>query len=120
MNIVEYYNELCKKKCLEEDKEIKEFNDNLNRNLERVRNLKFHRSIFQKIAHPLTTVKTAIEYAALTWIRRDFDEYLDSDLLQYLDEESGDFYKDLINVSEDYKPKYVRDYIKKYNYPFKK
>ena len=111
MDIVKYYTEVSKEEIFKV-KEIKENSDELNSELKRVTNLIINRSLIEKLIHPVITIKSNIEYNHLKKIKRNFDSFVESDALIYVDEELGDIVSDLECAARYNKPKMLREYIK--------
>ena len=111
MDIVAYYTEISKREILE-NKEIKEFNEKLESELLRVSNLKFGSSVVSKLLHPIRTLKNNSEYKYLKTVRNEFDSYVASDVLMYVDEEHGDLVSDLESAARYFKPRLIREYVK--------
>lgn len=112
MDIVSYYTDLSKKELFKV-KEINEFSLELNSEMERVSNLKFNRSIVKKLMHPITTIRANNDYKRLKKIQDEFNYYVDSSVLLYDNSEFGELENDLRSAAVYYKPKFVKEYVKK-------
>ena len=111
MDIIEYYTELSKKEVMSV-KEVKDFNDQLNDELSKVSNLKFNRNVFMKLAHPIKTIKNSFDYRRLNKIKTNFNYFMNSNVLQYVCEESGELTSDLDYAARYYKPKAAVEYVR--------
>ncbi len=111
MDIVEYYTEISKKEMMNV-KEVKDFKDDLDSEITKVSNLKFNSSFISKLIHPVKTIKNNKKYKKLNKVKSNFDLFVDSDVLQYVVEESGDLADDLGYAAKYYKPKAAVEYVR--------
>ena len=111
MDIIDYYTELSKEVALK-DKEIKSFSDELDSKLTRINNLRVNTSLGNKIIHPFRTIRNAVNYKELSIIKRDFDSYINSDVLMYDNGDYGVLIEDLEGAATYYKPAVIREYVK--------
>lgn len=66
-----------------------------------------------KLMHPIKLVKTQVKKMRIKKVEKEFDTFMDSNILQYLEEESGELQTDLENAAFYYKPKFARKLAKK-------
>jgi len=111
MDIITYYTDVSKKEVMN-DKEIKTFSDDLNSELERVSKFRFNSSIVEKVLHPFVTIRTISDFRRLSTIKRDFDSYVNSDVLMYDNGDFGELALDLESAAKYYKPKIIKEYVK--------
>jgi len=111
MEIIEKYNELSKEK-LQSDEEISNYNENLNRNIDELTNLRINQKITTVIFHPIRVIRNNKELKRLTNIRNDFKELYDTNLVRFMEEESGNIEQDLKNAMNTTKPKMLKRFIK--------
>ena len=109
MEIVSYYNEVSKAE-LKKRKEIVDFDTSVTGEISRIENLQV--SNIQKLLHPITTIRTMFRYKRLLKIKKQFDEIVNSDILMYDKEGSGDLEEALSGAAKFYKPQYVLDYVR--------
>lgn len=119
MDIIDYYTEVSKKEVMDV-KEVKDFSEKLNSELSYVTNLKYGRSIIQKIMHPIVTVKSNRSYKKLNNIKDKFDSFINSDVLQYVDEETGELATDLDYAARHSKPAVAREFVKLIDFKVKR
>ncbi len=110
MDLVKYYTELSKKEALDNEN-IREFNDEVNCELSLIENIRVNTNMLYKLLHPYSVVKSNIRYKNLTKIKNKFESILESNVLLYSNEETGDLEKDLDSAAKIYKPKYIEDYV---------
>ncbi len=111
MDIIEYYTKVSREEALK-NKTIRDFNDNVDRQLWTIENFRANTKALYKIMHPYIVVKNSVRYKRLTKIRKEFDSYLDSSILLYEKEENGDLREDLEKASKYYKPIFIEKYVK--------
>ena len=113
METIDYYTRKSKE-VINSDKEISEFKSKLDNDFDRVRNLTFGSSLIDKLRHPIRTIRARRSYKKLKNVKNEFDSLVDADVLQFVDEESGELITDLENSCEYFKPKAIKKYIKTY------
>ncbi len=111
MDIIDYYTELSKKEIMSV-KEVKLFDEQLNDEFSKVSNLKFNRSFFKKLTHPIVTIRSNFAYKKLNKIKTNFNYFMNSDVLQYVKEETGELATDLDYAARYYKPKAAVEYVR--------
>lgn len=111
MDLIEYYTKVSREEALK-NKTIRDFNDSVDRELWTIEHFRANTKVINKILHPYTLVKNSFRYKRLTRIRNEFDSYLDSSILLYEKEETGNLREDLENASKYYKPMFIEKYVK--------
>lgn len=110
MDLVKYYTEMSRKEALDNES-IREFNDEVNCELSIIENMRLNTDILHKLLHPYRLIKNNIRYKKLIKIRNKFEDILDSNVLMYASEETGDLESDLNSAAMVYKPKYIKDFV---------
>ena len=118
MDIIDHYTEISKKEVMNV-KEVKDFSEKLESELLYVTNLKYGRSMIQKIIHPIVTVKNNRNYKRLNILKEKFDSFVNSDVLQYVDEETGELATDLDYAARHTKPTMAKEFVKSLDFKVK-
>lgn len=111
MNIEKY--DLIGKQNIDKNKYISSFTENLDEKIERITNFKYNKSKIYKIMHPVKTIKNNLEYNKLTVIKNEIQEVYDSNIMLFVDEETGNLEEDLEYASRVVKPKYMENFVKR-------
>lgn len=113
--LVNDYTEMSKEELFKH-KEIREFDDYVNREISRVVNVKFNTSTIKKITHPITMMKVNRDHRNIKKVRRQFDYYIDSSVMYYNQDDFADTRKDLAAAAKNHKPAFIKKYIKSVDY----
>lgn len=110
-NIIETYDKESRERIRDKES-VSKYKKELENYRVHLRNIKLnYSSILKKLCHPIIVLKTSSELKKVDKIERKLDEMLDSSLVMYFDEETGDLKEDLNNALEYYKPKHIEAFI---------
>lgn len=91
---------------------IRDFTENLDEKMERIKNFKYNKSTIYKITHPIKMIRNNIEYNRLTDVKKKFKDAYNSSIMLFVEEETGNLEDDLEYASRVVKPKFMENYVK--------
>lgn len=109
-NIIKIYNDKAKELILSDDFVI-EYRKSLQEKEEKLKNLKYNTSFFQKLIHPIRLIKTNINIKKIEQIKTEFSELIEKPITECIFDETGDITTDLDNAMNYGKPYIVRHYM---------
>jgi len=110
-NIIDLYTSKSME-YLNNDEIIKKYEKELKEKQEFVKDLVINTRLIDKIIHPFCLIRTSSELKRLDRIKKEYYELKNSNLLEHIDEETGDLQEDLSGAATYYKPKRIRNYAK--------
>lgn len=108
---IDKYDEIGKKN-IAKNKYVTGFVGDIDEKIEQINNLKFTKGLFYKITHPLKMIRNRYEYNRLVNVKSELKNIYDSNILLYIEEETGDLKDDLEYASRVVKPKYMENFVK--------
>ena len=110
MDIMGRYNEVSKAEALK-IKEVKEYKDSIDNGLQEVTNFRMNTKAGYKLLHPFKTIKNGIKYVRLVRSKKEFDKIMDTPVMAFERESTGDVQQDLNNSTYKFKPEYIKNYV---------
>ena len=110
MDIMGRYNEVSKAEALKIE-EVKEYKDSIDNGLQEVTNFRMNNKIGYKLLHPFKTIRNSYRYVRLIKSKKEFDKIMDTPVMAFEKESTGDVQQDLNNSTYKFKPEFIKNYV---------
>jgi len=97
---------------VENDEEIKEYNDGLTFKKNLLISISINTNAFRVLLHPITFCRREKEIRRLEDIKFEFDSLKNAQLPTFFFEESGDLREDFKNATYTFKPNAIKEFMK--------
>jgi hypothetical protein len=104
------YKEISKIETLK-IKEVKDYQESLDNGIQEITNFRMNNTGIKKLLHPIKTVRNSIKYKRLIKSKNELDKLLDTGVLQFEQESTGEVEQDLVNSAYKFKPAYIKEYV---------
>ena len=109
--IIELYNSRSKE-IIDNMDSVKRFKTEIEEKEDSIKNFKKNNKLMYKLLHPAKLIKNSIESTRIKYIRHTYENIYNSNVLEFVFEETGDLQEDLDYAAYKEKPAYMNTYVK--------